>query len=115
MSIIELLKVVAALATMGVGIFSLIQPRQVLGFTGLQAPGARGISEIRAILGGLFVALGLAPLLLNDPIAYQMLGIANVGIAVARAASMFMLDNAVTRSNSISLAWEVGFGVILLL
>jgi len=92
-----------------------VRPRQVLGFTGLQAPGGRGISEIRAILGGLFIALGLAPLLLNDPVAYQMLGIANVGIAIARAVSMFVLDNAVTRSNSTSLVFEIGFAVVLLM
>ena len=115
MPILDLLKITVALATIGVGVFSLIRPRQVLGFTGLQAPGGRGLSEIRAILGGLFIALGLAPLLLNDPLAYRMLGIANIGIAVARAASMFVLDNAVTPSNSTSLVSEVAFAVVLLL
>ena len=114
MPVLQLLKIISALATIGVGVFSLIRPRQVLGFTGLQSPGSRGISEIRAILGGLFIALGLAPLLLNDPVAYQMLGIANVGIAAARAISMFVLDNAVTQSNSTSLVFEVAFAVILL-
>ena len=115
MPVLQLLKIISALATMGVGVFSLIRPRQALGFTGLQSPGSRGISEIRAILGGLFIALGLAPLLLNDPVAYQMLGIANVGIAAARAVSMFVLDNAVTQSNSTSLMFEIGFAVVLLL
>jgi hypothetical protein len=115
MPLLQLLKIASALATIGVGVFSLLRPRQALAFTGLQAPGGRGISEIRAILGGLFIALGLAPLLLNDPLAYQMLGIANVGIAVARATSMFVLDNAVTQSNSTSLVIEVAFAVILLM
>jgi hypothetical protein len=115
MPIIQLLKIASALATIGVGIVSLFRPRYVLGVTGLQSPGSRGISEIRAILGGLFIALGLAPLLLNDPVAYQMLGIANVGIAAARALSMFVLDNAVTPSNSTSLVFEAAFAVILLL
>ncbi|MGC9396385.1 MAG: DUF4345 family protein [Anaerolineae bacterium] len=115
MPILQLLKIISTLATIGVGLVSLFRPRYVLGFTGLQAPGARGISEIRAILGGLFIALGLAPLLLNDPAAYRMLGIANVGIAAARAISMFVLDNVVTPTNSTSLVFEVAFGVILLL
>ena len=115
MPIIQLLKIASTLATVGIGVFSLIRPRQALVFTGLQAPGGRGISEIRAILGGLFIALGLAPLLLNDPLAYRMLGIANVGIAAARAISMFVLDNAVTPTNSTSLVFEVAFSVILLL
>jgi hypothetical protein len=115
MSLIQLLKITSALATIGIGIMSFLRPRYVLSVTGLKSPGARGISEIRAILGGMFIALGLAPLLLNDPIAYQMLGIANVGIAIARAISMFVLDNAVTSSNSTSLVFEVAFAVILLL
>ena len=114
MPILQVLKILSALATVGVGVVSLFRPRYVLGVTGLQSPGSRGVSEIRAILGGLFIALGLAPLLLNDPVAYQMLGIANVGIAGARAVSMFVLDNAVTQSNSTSLLFEVAFAVILL-
>jgi hypothetical protein len=115
MPILQLLQIAAAIATIVTGLISLLRPRSVTSFTGLHPTGPRGISEIRAILGGLFIALGLAPLLLNDPVAYQMLGIANVGIAIARAISMFVLDNAVTPSNSTSLVFEMAFGVILLL
>jgi len=115
MPILNLFKILAAIATIATGLISLLRPRSVTGFTGLQPTGPRGISEIRAVLGGLFIALGVAPLLLNVPAAYQMLGIAYLGIAVVRAVSMFVLDNSVIQSNSISLAIEIVFGVILVL
>ncbi|NIN67516.1 MAG: DUF4345 domain-containing protein, partial [Anaerolineae bacterium] len=74
----------------------------------------RGITEIRAVLGALFVALGLAPLILNAAAAYQVLGIAYLGVALARAVSM-VVDDSVVRSNTLSLVVEVAFGVVLIL
>ena len=72
-----------ALATVATGLLALVKPTAVYGFTGLTANGVRGVSEIRAIFGGLLTALGFAPLFLG-PVAYQMLGIGYLGIAVAR-------------------------------
>lgn len=115
MPILQLLQIAAAIATIVTGLISLLRPSSVTGFTGLHPTGPRGITEIRSILGGLFIALGLAPLLLNTPVAYQMLGIAYLGIAVVRAVSMFVLDNSVVQSNSVSLLIEIAFGLILVL
>ncbi len=115
MPILQALKIAAVLATIATGLIPLLRPRSITGFTGLQPTEPRGISEIRAILGGLFIALGVAPLLLNAPAAYQMLGIAYLGIAIVRAVSMFILDNSVVQSNSVSLLIEIAFGVILVL
>jgi hypothetical protein len=114
MTILEILRLIAAIATILTGLFSLIRPRAVQGFTGLRAEGGRGITEIRSILGGFFIALGLAPLLLNNPTAYTMLGIAYIGIAAVRAVSM-VVDKSVEQSNIISLVVEVIFGVILVI
>ncbi len=66
------------------------------------------------MLGALFVALGLAPLILNAAAAYQVLGIAYLGVALARAVSM-VVDDSVVRSNTLSLVVEVAFGVVLIL
>ena len=114
MTILQILKIIAAVGTIATGLISLIRPRSVTGFTGLSPKGPRGITEIRAVLGGLFVGLGAAPLLLSEAAAYQMLGIAYLFIAVVRTGSMIM-DKSVERSNTISLAVEVIFGVILVL
>jgi hypothetical protein len=43
----------------------LFWPQSVTGFTGLSPESSRGITEIRAVLGGAFVGLGAAPLILR--------------------------------------------------
>jgi hypothetical protein len=75
MNVLTILKVICAVATVVVGVVSLVAPRSVTGFTGLAAEGPRGITEIRAVLGALFIGLGLAPFILRSPIAYQAGGI----------------------------------------
>jgi len=64
--------------------------------------------------GAFFIALGAAPLILNAPATYQMLGIAYLAVAAVRAVSMFV-DKSVIRSNIISLATEIVLGVILVI
>ena len=112
--ILQILKIIAAIGTIATGLISLIRPRSVTGFTGLVPKGPRGITEIRAVLGAFFVALGAVPLILNEPATYQMLGITYLVVAVVRAASM-MVDRSVERSNVISVVVEIVFGVILVL
>ena len=112
--IIQVLQVIAAIATVLTGLYSLLKPTAITGFTGLRPEGGRGITEIRSILGGVFIALGAVPLLLNSPVAYLMLGITYLVIGVVRAFSMF-LDRSVVSSNLISLAVEIVFGIILVI
>ncbi|UCC63659.1 MAG: DUF4345 family protein [Anaerolineae bacterium] len=114
MKILEILKIIAVVGTIVTGLFSLIRPRSVIDFTGLSPQGGRGVTEIRAVLGGAFIGLGVAPLLLKTPAAYQMLGITYLAIAIARAPAM-IIDQSVVASNIISLAVEIIFGVILVL
>jgi len=112
--ILQILQIIAAIGTIVTGFVSLFWPRSVRGFTGLSAEGGRGITEIRAILGGFFVALGATPLILNAAAAYQMLGIAYLAVGATRAVSMF-IDKSVVQSNVISLVVEIAFGIILVL
>jgi len=113
MNILSILKIVAALGTAATGMLALVKPTAVYGFTGLIANGARGISEIRAIFGGLFIALGLAPFIFGEA-AYQVLGFGYLAIAAVRLVSIF-LDHSTASSNLISLAIEIVFGIILIL
>lgn len=62
---IQILHIFAAIVTIATGLYSLIRPQAVTCFTGLVPNGPRGITEIRAVLRGFFVALGAAPLLWN--------------------------------------------------
>lgn len=113
MDVLLILKIVAALATAVTGLLALIKPSAAYGFTGLTAPGARGVSEMRAVFGGLFIALGITPLFLGET-AYVMLGIGYLAIAVARGFSI-VFDKSYDRSNWISLGIEIVLGVILVL
>lgn len=107
-------QIILAVLTIVTGLASLVWPRAVRGFTGLDVEGARGITEIRAVLGGGFIGLGAAPLILNTAAAYQVLGITYLVIAVARVAGI-VLDRSFERSNWISLGFEIVAGILLLL
>lgn len=113
MSFLSILKLIAALATAATGLLALVKPTAVYGFTGLTAEGPRGISEIRAIFGGLFIALGIAPLIFGEPV-YRVLGFGYLAIAAVRLVSI-MIDRSTASSNLISLAIEIVFGVILIM
>ena len=111
-SVLGILKTIALLGTIATGLLALVRPMSVQGFTGLTIPGGRGKTEVRAVLGGLFIALGIVPFFLGKP-AFQMLGFAYLGIAAVRLPFMF-IDRSREQSNWISLLVEVVFGIILL-
>lgn len=112
--ILQVLKYTVGIATMLTGVASLFWPTKVLGFTGLMVGGGRGITEIRTILGALFVGLGAAVLYFNSQEAYQILGITYLVMAVVRVISI-IVDDSFTSSNIISLVVEAVFGIILVL
>jgi hypothetical protein len=114
MAILEILKILAGIATILTGMVSLLWPLRIRGFTGLEVNGGRGVTEIRTILGGFFIGLGGAVLFLNHPVAYQTLGITYLVVAVVRTISMFV-DKSIVRSNIISVIAEVVLGLILVL
>jgi hypothetical protein len=113
MNILTILKIIAALATAATGLLAFVRPDATYEFIGLTANGARGVSEIRAVFGGLFIGLGLAPLFFDAP-AYRMLGIGYLAIAITRAVSI-VFDQSFAQSNLISLVIEIVFGVILVI
>jgi len=113
MDLRQVIKIIAALATMATGLLAFVKPAATYGFIGLNANGVRGVSEIRSIFGGLFIGLGLAPLFLDTP-AYQMLGIGYLAIATARAFSI-VFDRSYAQSNLISLGTEIILGLILVI
>ena len=113
MTLLFWIKILIAVATMGFGVLSIVRPSAAEKFTGLKAEGPRGISEIRAVLGGLFVGLAIAAFIYRTPSAFGTLGIGYLGIAFVRAASIYA-DKASTTSNWISLGSEVVMGILLL-
>jgi len=57
-------------------------------FTGLAPELPRGITEIRAAMGGVFTALRLAPLIRPTTATFQIVGMVYLAIALVRAPYM---------------------------
>ena len=114
MDVVQTLKIVAAIGTIAAGATSIVLPRSAESFTGLSAVSPRGVSEIRAVLGALFVGLGVAALLFRSPDAYRTLGIGYAAVAAVRVASI-ALDRASTSSNWISFVSESAFAFVFLI
>ncbi len=92
-NMITALNVIAALLTIGFGLFGFLAPSFTANALDL-APtkSTMGLSEMRASVGGLFVVTGVAVLWLNNPLAYVMLGVVYAGAALGRFVSV-ALDN----------------------
>ena len=114
MTILKIFQLIAVILTIVTGLVSLLAPRSVQGFTGLTASDGRGITEIRSILGGLFIGLGIAVLVLGTREVYQALGIVYLAIAAVRFVSIFV-DKSSVQSNWISVGTEIVLGIILVL
>jgi len=107
-------RILICVATMGFGALSILAPEIAERFTGLNTEDPRGISEIRAVLGGLFFGLGLAGLIFHTGHAFGTLGVGYLMVAAVRGGSI-AFDKAGTTSNWISFASEIVFGVLLLI
>jgi len=114
LTLLKILQLIAVIGTILTGLYSLLRPDTLTGFTGLSPIGGRGITEIRSILGGLFIGLGIAVLVLATREVHQALGIMYLAIAVVRLVSIFV-DKSSDQSNWISLAVEIVFGIILVI
>lgn len=83
------LNLVACVATIAFGLFGFLAPRftaSALDLTPTQS--TMGLSEMRASVGGLFVASGIFAIIVNNPMAYTMIGIAFLGSVSGRILSL---------------------------
>ena len=111
---LQILKYAINIATVVTGMVSLFWPLKVQEFTGLTVNGGRGITEIRTILGALFIGLGIAAQIFNQKQTYSMLGIVYLVMALVRGISI-VADKSAVSSNIISFATELVFGLILMM
>lgn len=113
MSFLTIVQYIIDILTIATGVFAVIAPRKIKGFTGLFPDNPRGVTEIRAVMGGVFIALGIVAIYFHAPTTNIMLGVMYLVIGLVRAISMFV-DKSLVSSNFISLAVEVVFGFVLL-
>jgi hypothetical protein len=113
----QVIHVGIALFTIIIGLVSVVYPKAAARFTGFgDNVSPRGISEVRSVIGGAFVGLGLAPFLLgNAQIAFQVMGITYLAIGIVRTISILALDKDTSSSSLISVGSEYLFAALLLL
>lgn len=110
----DFLNPVLAVLAIAMGAFGFLAPRFTASALDL-TPGrtTMGLSEMRASVGGLFVITGLSCLILGDPLAFAMLGIAFLGAATGRLLSC-LLDRPAARRAWIFFSVEALMAVALI-
>ena len=87
----DTLNIVAALLTIGFGLFGFLAPRFTAAALDLAPTSSTmGLSEMRASVGGLFVVAGAAALWIATPLAYAMVGFCFAGAALGRGLSLLL-------------------------
>lgn len=113
--LVNIINIMLALGTIGLGLFGLLKPNDTMAFIGATATDDTGLakSEVRAASGGLWVASGVAALLIFTPTAFVMLAAVWLGASVGRGAAVFV-DGANTGKPLIFFLVEAAFAVLLL-
>lgn len=98
-----------------IGAYIVIKPESYADISYFKAEKGRGKTEVRAIMGGTFVGLGVAPLILfNSPVVFSFLGIVYLFVALTRLVSLFV-DKSFGFTNIMILLVEVTFGLIMVI
>jgi hypothetical protein len=105
---------IGALVTAGLGLFGLFLPASAASFASIIPDGERGISEVRATYGGLFLAMGAFALVMQSPDVFRVVGVAWLGAAAARAFSV-VRDNSRSGANIGGIVMEGLIGLSMLL
>jgi hypothetical protein len=105
---------IGAIATIGMGCLGLFAPNAASRFTGLNASNKTAFAEFRATFGGMFVVMGLIPLITNEPLAYFTAGLVWLGAAAGRVVSIILDKGFDEPKNVGGVAFEAAFGLLLL-
>ncbi len=100
------------LVTVGLGALGLLWPMKVANMVSIQPDGLRGLSEIRATYGGVFLAVGLYALMSQDSDIFRALGFGWFGAAAARVFSI-VHDESGSGTNYGAVVMEAVVGMLL--
>lgn len=109
----EWLNLLGAAVTAIMGGIGLCAPSAAAALVGLEARTPPGRSEFRATYGGLFLALGAAPLILGEPLLYAAAALAWLGAAFGRLISI-VIDRVSSTQNWLAAAFESAVGAVLI-
>lgn len=104
---------VGSLITLGLGIFGLFWPLAAARLVGIEPDGERGISEIRATYGGIFLAIGLFATINQTNEVFRALGVGWLGAGAARSFS-YVHDQSRSVGNLAAIVIEIAVGLSML-
>jgi hypothetical protein len=103
-----------SLVTLALGIFGLFWPLAAAAFVGIEPDGERGLSEIRATYGGIFLAIGLFATIAQSSDVFRVVAVGWLGAAAARSFS-YVHDNSRSGANLMAILMEGAIGLSMLL
>lgn len=89
-TVVSIAPLVGALLSLSIGAVGLLRPQIIATGAGVIAEGPHGISELRALLGGVLFSLGLVCLITREPAAFLAAAAAWLGAAVAKLISLVL-------------------------
>ncbi len=115
MTAIDYLNFAVAILTVVLGLMGWLAPRWTMEQLDMQAgPSNMAYTEVSAASGCLFVGLGLGAMVIDQPLAWVVVGLAYAGAATGRITSIFR-DNAASRQSWTFFACEAGLAAWLVL
>jgi Domain of unknown function (DUF4345) len=103
-----------AILTTGLGIIGLFNPMLIARTIGIERSEPRGISELRATYGGLFIGLGMSAIYFQNTAIYTTIGCGWIGAAIARICSI-LIDRQISKLNIGGVVVKAGIGMLLLI
>lgn len=85
-----MLSVIGALVCAAMGLLGVLAPGKAAKLVSIQPVGGLGVSEIRATYGGLFFAMGVTCLVVQEPSAYLVAGASWAGAGLLRFPSLLL-------------------------
>lgn len=111
---IDLMNILIMIATIAFGAIGWLAPKYTMNVLHLKTGETTlGMSEVRAASGALFIGMGLAAIIMNNPIAYAIVGFAYAGAAIGRLTSI-IIDKSGHKISYSFCATEVAFAVFLI-
>ena len=115
MTAIDLINHAVALLTVALGLMGWLAPRWTMDLLDMKAgPTNMAYTEVSAASGCLFVGLGLGAMVLDQPLAWVVVGLAYAGAATGRVTSIFR-DNAASRQSWTFFGCEAALAAWLLI
>ena len=103
-----------AIITAALGLMGLLFPKVAAQFTGLDARSRTAFAEFRATFGGLFLVMGVLPIVVGSASAFNFAGCLWLGAALGRLVSVFLDQGFKEARNIAGVGFEAGVGLLLL-